>query len=275
MVNDLLIEFINEEKLNALELIDALYHKEKYNLSTNQINNIKLQINEKIEESDNKVELLKIKEKLIEYNMDTTLVDRIIKRQENITNEDIQNLDYIEVEYYINDGFDKLTLEQKILLYKKSLQLKYNQSDLDEIIEQINDEIETIDNKDELIKIKNLLLNHNIDTTFINKIIKRYNKIEDNDINNFDEQEIEYYIYEGLKKLSLKQQILLLEKAKRMNFDKDDIEYLTESINEYKKDKKIQKIENTNKKEIYSNYEEYQFEEEELEEDDFYFEDPD
>lgn len=275
MVNDLLIEFINEEKLNALELIDALYYKEKYNLSTNQINNIKLQINEKIEESDNKVELLKIKEKLIQYNMDTTLVDRIIKRQENITNEDIQNLDYIEVEYYINDGFNKLTLEQKILLYKKSLQLKFNQSDLDEIIEQINDEIEIIDNKDELIKIKNLLSNHNIDTTFVNKIIKRFNKIEDIDINDFDEQEIEYYIYEGLKKLSLKQQILLLEKAKRMNFDKDDIEYLTESINEYKKDKKIQKIENTNKKEIYSNYEEYQFEEEELEEDDFYFEDPD
>ena len=275
MVNDLLIEFINEEKLNALELIDALYHKEKYNLSTNQINNIKLQINEKIEESDNKVELLKIKEKLIQYNMDTTLVDRIIKRQENITNEDIQNLDYIEVEYYINDGFDKLTLEQKILLYKRSLQLKFNQSDLDEIIEQINDEIEIIDNKDELIKIKNLLLNHNIDITFVNKIIKRFNKIEDIDINDFDEQEIEYYIYEGLKKLSLKQQILLLEKAKRMNFDKDDIEYLTESINEYKKDKKIQKIENTNKKEIYSNYEEYQFEEEELEEDDIYFEDPD
>ena len=275
MVNDLLIEFINEEKLNALELIDALYYKEKYNLSTNQINNIKLQINEKIEESDNKVELLKIKEKLIQYNMDTTLVDRIIKRQENITNEDIQNLDYIEVEYYINDGFNKLTLEQKILLYKKSLQLKFNQSDLDEIIEQINDEIEIIDNKDELIKIKNLLLNHNIDTSFVNKIIKRFNKIKDIDINDFDEQEIEYYIYEGLKKLSLKQQILLLEKAKRMNFDKDDIEYLTESINEYKKDKKIQKIENTNKKEIYSDYEEYQFEEEELEEDDFYFEDPD
>ena len=275
MVNDLLIEFINEEKLNALELIDALYYKEKYNLSTNQINNIKLQINEKIEESDNKVELLKIKEKLIQYNMDTTLVDRIIKRQENITNEDIQNLDYIEVEYYINDGFDKLTLEQKILLYKRSLQLKFNQSDLDEIIEQINDEIEIIDNKDELIKIKNLLLNHNIDITFVNKIIKRFNKIEDIDINDFDEQEIEYYIYEGLKKLSLKQQILLLEKAKRMNFDKDDIEYLTESINEYKKDKKIQKIENTNKKEIYTTYEEYQFEEEELEEDDFYFEDPD
>ena len=207
MVNDLLIEFINEEKLNPLELIDALYYKEKYNLSTNQINNIKLQINEKIEETDNKVELVKIKEKLIEYNMDTTLVDRIIKRQENITNEDIQNLDYIEVEYYINDGFDKLTLEQKILLYKKSLQLKFNKSDLDEIIEQINDEIETIDNKEKLIKIKNLFLNHNIDTTFINKIIKRYNKIEDADINNFDEQEIEYYIYEGLEHLSLKQQM--------------------------------------------------------------------
>ena len=69
--------------------------------------------------------------------------------------------------------------------------------------------------------------------------------------------------------------MLLLEKAKRMNFDKDDIEYLTESINEYKEDKKIQKIENINKKEIYGDYEEYQFEEEELEEDDFYFEDPD
>ena len=70
--------------------------------------------------------------------MNTSLVERFIKRQEKPTNIDIQNFDYIETQYYMDDGFDSLTIEQKILLYKKAQQLKFNQTDLDDIIEQIN-----------------------------------------------------------------------------------------------------------------------------------------
>ena len=50
------------------------------------------QINNKIEESVNKVELIKIKEKLTEYNMDTSQVDKMIKRLEPIKDEDIEKL---------------------------------------------------------------------------------------------------------------------------------------------------------------------------------------
>ena len=228
MVNDLLIEFINEEKLNALELIDALYYKEKYNLSNDQINNIKDQLTYKIENSNNLVELIKIKEKLEEYNMNTSLVERYIKRQEKPTNTDIQNFDYIETQYYMDDGFDSLTIEQKILLYKKAQQLKFNQCDLDNVIEQINDEIELIDNKQELIKIKKLLKNNNINTSYIDKIINKTKSIKDNK----NEQNIEY----------IKEESFSIFKQK------------------------------TTKKE--NIYEDYQFEEE-LEEDDFYYEDPD
>ena len=229
MVNDLLIEFINEEKLNALELIDALYYKETYNLSNDQINNIKEQLTYKIENSNNLVELIKIKEKLEEYNMNTSLVERFIKRQEKPTNIDIQNFDYIETQYYMDDGFDSLTIEQKILLYKKAQQLKFNQTDLDDIIEQINDEIELIDNNQELIKIKKLLKNNNINTSYIDKIINKTKSIKDNK----NEQNIEYIKEESFS---------------------------------------IFKLKTTKKENI---YEDYQFEEEELEEDDFYYEDPD
>ena len=229
MVNDLLIEFINEEKLNALELIDALYYKETYNLSNDQINNIKEQLTYKIENSNNLVELIKIKEKLEEYNMNTSLVERFIKRQEKPTNIDIQNFDYIETQYYMDDGFDSLTIEQKILLYKKAQQLKFNQTDLDDIIEQINDEIELIDNKQELIKIKQQLKNNNINTSYIDNIINTTKSIKDNK----NEQNIEYIKEESFS---------------------------------------IFKLKTTKKENI---YEDYQFEEEELEEDDFYYEDPD
>ena len=220
MVNDLLIEFINEEKLNALELIDALYHKEKYEFSKDIISNIEEQIDYKIEESESLVELYKIKQKQKEYNMDTSLVERMIKRKKPLIDEDIETLDTEEIEYYIYDGFDSLTPNQRELLLNKAKISKINISDIEYLIEQIEELKESEKEQEE----------YNETTDYISA-------------NN--------YIEEPKNKVTLGDFIIANSIYSMLN-------------------------EKEEKKESISNdYEPYQFEEEELEDDDYYFEDPD
>lgn len=220
MVNDLLIEFINEEKLNALELIDALYHKEKYEFSKDIISNIEEQIDYKIEESESLVELYKIKQKQKEYNMDTSLVERMIKRKKPLIDKDIETLDTEEIEYYIYDGFDSLTSNQRELLLNKAKISKINISDIEYLIEQIEELKESEKEQEE----------YNETTDYISA-------------NN--------YIEEPKNKVTLGDFIIANSIYSMLN-------------------------EKEEKKESKSNdYEPYQFEEEELEDDDYYFEDPD
>ena len=63
MVKELLIEFIKDKKLNALELIDALNEKDKYEFSKDLVYEIQEQINNKIEDTESSVELYKIIQK--------------------------------------------------------------------------------------------------------------------------------------------------------------------------------------------------------------------
>lgn len=220
MVKELLIEFIKDEKLNALELIDALNEKEKYEFSKDIISDIEEQIDYKIEESESLVELYKIKQKQKEYNMDTSLVERMIKRKKPLIDEDIETLDTEEIEYYIYDGFDSLTPNQRELLLNKAKISKINISDIEYLIEQI-EELKELEKEQE-----------------------EYNKTTDYiSANN--------YIEEPKNKVTLGDFIIANSIYSMLN-------------------------EKEEKKESISNdYEPYQFEEEELEDDDYYFEDPD
>lgn len=219
MVKELLIEFIKDEKLNALELIDALNEKEKYEFSKDIISDIEEQIDYKIEESENLVELYKIKQKQKEYNMDTSLVERMIKRKKPLIDEDIETLDTEEIEYYIYDGFDSLTPNQRELLLNKAKISKINISDIEYLIEQI-EELKESEKEEE----------YNETTDYISA-------------NN--------YIEEPKNKVTLGDFIIANSIYSMLN-------------------------EKEEKKESISNdYEPYQFEEEELEDDDYYFEDPD
>lgn len=218
MAKELLIEFIKDEKLNALELIDALNEKEKYEFSKDIISDIEEQIDYKIEESESLVELYKIKQKQKEYNMDTSLVERMIKRKKPLIDEDIETLDTEEIEYYIYDGFDSLTPNQRELLLNKAKISKINISDIEYLIEQIEELKES--EKEE----------YNETTDYIST-------------NN--------YIEEPKNKVTLGDFIIANSIYSMLN-------------------------EKEEKKESISNdYEPYQFEEEELEDDDYYFEDPD
>ena len=219
MVKELLIEFIKDEKLNALELIDALNEKEKYEFSKDIISDIEEQIDYKIEESESLVELYKIKQKQKEYNMDTSLVERMIKRKKPLIDEDIETLDTEEIEYYIYDGFDSLTPNQRELLLNKAKISKINISDIEYLIEQI-EELKESEKEEE----------YNETTDYISA-------------NN--------YIEEPKNKVTLGDFIIANSIYSMLN-------------------------EKEEKKESISNdYEPYQFEEEELEDDDYYFEDPD
>lgn len=220
MVKELLIEFIKDEKLNALELIDALNEKEKYEFSKDIISDIEEQIDYKIEESESLVELYKIKQKQKEYNMDTSLVERMIKRKKPLIDEDIETLDTEEIEYYIYDGFDSLTPNQRELLLNKAKISKINISDIEYLIEQIEELKESEKEQEE----------YNETTDYISA----------ND-----------YIEEPKNKVTLGDFIIANSIYSMLN-------------------------EKEEKKESISNdYEPYQFEEEELEDDDYYFEDPD
>ena len=220
MAKELLIEFIKDEKLNALELIDALNEKEKYEFSKDIISDIEEQIDYKIEESESLVELYKIKQKQKEYNMDTSLVERMIKRKKPLIDEDIETLDTEEIEYYIYDGFDSLTPNQRELLLNKAKISKINISDIEYLIEQIEELKESEKEQEE----------YNETTDYISA----------ND-----------YIEEPKNKVTLGDFIIANSIYSMLN-------------------------EKEEKKESISNdYEAYQFEEEELEDDDYYFEDPD
>lgn len=220
MVKELLIEFIKDEKLNALELIDALNEKDKYEFSKDIIYDIEEQIDYKIEESDSLVKLYKIKQKLEEYNMDTSLVERMIKRKKPLKDEDIEKLDTEKIEYYIYDGFDSLTSNQRELLLRKAKISKINTGDIEYLIEQIEEEKE------------------------FEKEQEEYNETTDY-IESTD------YIEEPKNKITLGDFIMANSIYSMLN-------------------------EKEEKKESTSNdYEPYQFEEEELEDDDYYFEDPD
>lgn len=220
MVKELLTEFIKDKKLNALELIDALNEKEKYEFSKDIISDIEEQIDYKIEESESLVELYKIKQKQKEYNMDTSLVERMIKRKKPLIDEDIETLDTEEIEYYIYDGFDSLTPNQRELLLNKAKISKINISDIEYLIEQIEELKESEKEQEE----------YNETTDYISA-------------NN--------YIEEPKNKVTLGDFIIANSIYSMLN-------------------------EKEEKKESISNdYEPYQFEEEELEDDDYYFEDPD
>ena len=220
MVKELLIEFIKDEKLNALELIDALNENDKYEFSKDIISDIEEQIDYKIEESESLVELYKIKQKQKEYNMDTSLVERMIKRKKPLIDEDIETLDTEEIEYYIYDGFDSLTPNQRELLLNKAKISKINISDIEYLIEQIEELKESEKEQEE----------YNETTDYISA-------------NN--------YIEEPKNKVTLGDFIIANSIYSMLN-------------------------EKEEKKESKSNdYEPYQFEEEELEDDDYYFEDPD
>lgn len=189
---------------------------------------------------------------------------------------------------------DEIDILDLIDVLNRKEQYDFEEEDIWDIEDNINYQIEEEKNIKKLEEIKSKLEKYNMDSTFTNKMIKRRKPLKDYDINKFDKEEVEYYIYDGFDMLTKVQRLILINKAKELNVDEDDIDYLIEQIDECNEDELDEQeyIKEQNDSSILSNifnalfqsnekektnndYEPYQFEEEELEEDDYYYEDPD
>ena len=90
-----------------------------------------------------------------------------------INNDDeILCLDIKEIEYFINNS-NKLSFEQLLLLWNKSLKMKFDEHSIQKLTEKINKELDKIDNLYEIKRIQKKMYDLNLDTTYINKLKKK------------------------------------------------------------------------------------------------------
>lgn len=86
--------------------------------------------------------------------------------------EEIQYLDIKEIEYFINNN-EKLSLEQLLLLWNKTLKMKFDSQTIQKLIDKINEELNKIDNLYEIKRLQKKMYDLNLDTTYINQLKKK------------------------------------------------------------------------------------------------------
>ncbi len=86
--------------------------------------------------------------------------------------EEIQYLDIKEIEYFINNN-EKLSLEQLLLLWNKTLKMKFDSQTTQILIDKINEELNKIDNLYEIKRLQKTMYDLNLDTTYINQLKKK------------------------------------------------------------------------------------------------------
>lgn len=86
--------------------------------------------------------------------------------------EEIQYLDIKEIEYFINNN-EKLSLEQLLLLWNKTLKMKFDSQTIQILIDKINEELNKIDNLYEIKRLQKKMYDLNLDATYINQLKKK------------------------------------------------------------------------------------------------------
>ena len=94
-------------------------------------------------------------------------------KKEIINDEEIQFLDIKEIEYFINNT-NKLSLDQLLLLWNKSLKMKFNDNSINKIKIKVEEELNKIDSLYELKRIQKKMYDLHLDTEYINKLKKKY-----------------------------------------------------------------------------------------------------
>lgn len=296
---------INSDETTLDELIEIrtimpdLYFKEW------DINYVEERINSKIENLENIKEIEKIKAELKKIGLEFSICDRTIRRIKGIKPEDVEKLDKVDLEYFIYNSDNIFTL---INIKKQMQKYKFSKEKYADINEYINSSIDSIYRVDELKKVKQKLTEYKFDLSYVDKAIynlkfnihKQSNdplirkldayietrpmgvleKVgEDNIKNGRDNRIIEKAISNKKKKLK---EIKKLKRRIAFNKVLDTLSNIEELLSIFTSKSKKTKKHNYNlydyslleQEEILNgNYEPYQFEEEELEEDDYYFED--
>lgn len=164
------IERIIEESDDIDEFISAKEELIKRNMPTNEIDEL---INDVFDcfEID---ELKKYREILCSKKLSISYIDRLLNRKEGITVDKILNMDEEDIRYFAGDP--DLNLYCLLILRKRMNDYKFELDEINYIDSLINEEIDELEDKNEIKKIKALMHSYNLDTSYINsKLLGKLN----------------------------------------------------------------------------------------------------
>lgn len=241
-------EKIYEEELSINELLNTKSQMKNMDFDED----VFVYVDEMIEDCFDVMELSQLKEirnYIIKLNIDPIVVDKYIKRKSPLTNDLIETMEPDDIAYIVNEG--GLTLEQMLFIKKTCKNIKIDSDALLYLDESINDEISDLDTDSDIIDTKKMFDKYGITNAKLNRKLKNCS-IDDEKIVDTNEKRKK-------NASSLSGEILVSNIAEHLF-----------SFSEYNIDFSPMKEEVEN-----NNYEPYQFEEEELEEDDYHYDDLD
>lgn len=254
-------------------------------------------ISSRIEGLETVEEVEKIKKQLKDIGVSISMCDVVTRRLNGISPKDVENLDKEELEYYIYNCDDIMTL---LSVKKQMMNYKFSEDYYEDITNSINSEIDSIYKLDKLLEVKEKMSEYNFNLKYINEAIYnlKYNKYK----------ESKDPLIRKLDKYIEKTPMEVLELVSRDNIKNDRDNRIIEKaitnkkkkIEELKRIKRKEAIEdaihsvfkiftiidgilsifNSNSKSTrtrgyYSKYDYSSLEEEDLEEDDYYYDDLD
>ena len=161
------------EELDLERLLELKDKMKSFDFSDSDFEYVDELILEKIDLIDSVEEIKELKNKYINY--DNSLFDKIINRRELLKNKEIEEMSREELEYIYEN--EELNLVDLFRLYTRMKKNNFKKEDLNYVIELIKDEIEAIEYKDyhdlldKLDNIKIDCLKYKCDVSILNKYI--------------------------------------------------------------------------------------------------------
>ena len=282
---------IYSDYISIEKLIEIRKVMPELNFDKSDIEYVEEKINNFIEELESIEQIEEYKVKLKEIKLSVSSCDRAIRRLKGVNEKDIDNLNKEDLEYFLYNSEDIYLL---LAIKHNMSKYKFDTETHNDINEYINNAIDSIYKIDELKKVKQKMKEYGFGLTYINKAIFNlrfniYKKSNDPLIRKLDTY-IENTPLEVLEKVSednIKndRDNRIIEKGiknKKKKSIKENKQSIFAGINSFFS-LFTSSSKNTNDNSNYSsieeeeiakgNYEPYQFEEEDLEEDDYYYED--
>lgn len=298
---------IYDETLSLDELFEIRIEINSLDFSKFDKDYVEDLINEKLNEFDNVSELEDIKIKMKQSGINTNNIEKLINLKSPLTEEKILNFEKEDLEYIIYDV--DLTINQWIVAIAQMKKYDFSKFDYETAYDYLNELIEEIDSLNQLENIRENMKKYKLKTDFITKLIyKIKNNVQTDEKLTEEDKELFEYLDQRIEELPME----VLEKTKEKTISENgDTEILDKAINnkikkQKEQEKMLQRERKLNRKSIFwtlistifgaskdnkklnndfdltsfeqeeinkGNYEPYQFEEEELEDDDYYFED--
>ena len=294
-------ERIYLDDISIEELIEIKQEIPNLNLDKSDIEYVEDKIKDFIEELDDIEKINEIKYKLKKINVDTSICDRTIRRLNGIKVNDVKDLDKEDIEYFIYNCDDVFVL---VNIKKYMSKYKFDEEYYNDIEDYINSGIDSIYKIEELKELKKIMKEYNFDLSYINEAIYNLKNNVYKESNDPLIRKLDAYIESTPMEV--------LEKVSEYNIKNDEDNRIIQKAIKNKK-KKIKELNNQKRKNVISNtlgafsildailslfssstkrnnsnysdvendeilkgnYEPYQFEEEDLEEDDYYYDDLD